>query len=119
MKKVLFLLFFVLAVGNVSLLAQAIETKDPFVPLLPEEKHSKKKESAYENNMALNIPREELSVNLEGVIWGRNIIPQAIIDGEIYKAGDKIKGTDAVVKEIKENKVSVFFDGRIIILKTK
>ena len=46
-----------------------------------------------------------------GVVWGGNF-PQALMNGGVYKVGDTVKGTNAVVSSIDRNKVSVEYRGK-------
>lgn len=76
--------------------AQDGSYKDPMEFLLPVDIENKGLSITGEENMY----DESLSdLTLEGVMWGVEE-PRVIIDGEIYKIGDKIKDIDAYVSEI-------------------
>jgi hypothetical protein len=58
-----------------------------------------------------------LSFVLQGVFWDTEN-PRAIIDGEVYKVQDIIKGTDnARVVQIKKNSIVVLYNGNMIVKK--
>ncbi|MDD5070166.1 MAG: hypothetical protein PHV17_05500 [Candidatus Omnitrophica bacterium] len=105
MKKILFL------IGLISIcsfseggLAKALE--DPFVSLLPTEIAA-----AVEGKKTVPV---SLEVSVEGVLWGTDV-PMAIIDGEVYKVGDTLLNVDAKVFSIEDNRVSLFYSGRLFV----
>jgi len=51
-------------------------------------------------------------LQVQGVLWGTNK-PQVLIEGNIYGVGDDIKGMDAKIYAIKNNKISVVYQGRL------
>ncbi len=66
----------------------------------------------------------DISVNLEGFIWG-TVSPKAIIDGEIYSEGDRIMietddkeapYSDAVIRKIDKLGIHVEYAGRMYTL---
>ncbi|MDD3297141.1 MAG: hypothetical protein PHU64_07300 [Candidatus Omnitrophica bacterium] len=85
--------------------------KNPFESLLPKDEKNKsdsiKKKADF---------KADLKINLEGVIWGSDT-PQAIIDGEVYKIGDKLKKADASVFRITKNVVFIAYNGKIYEIK--
>jgi len=85
-----------IAVVIPAILYSADNYRDPFESLLP-------KEEAAQKETSKKAP-ETLAVTIEGVIWDSDI-PQAIIDGDVYKIGDKLKKIDAKVFRINRNVV--------------
>lgn len=53
------------------------------------------------------IPLPKMTI--QGVLWGTEM-PQVLIDGEVYKVGDDVRG--AKIYDIKKNKVTIVFQGR-------
>ncbi|MFA7677535.1 MAG: type II secretion system protein N [Candidatus Omnitrophota bacterium] len=86
-------------------------TSDPFESLLPKEEKSRT--SSAEKKTA---SKADLKISLEGVLWGSDT-PQAIIDGDVYKVGDKLKKIDASVFRITKNVVFMSYDGKIYEIK--
>lgn len=87
----------------------AIATEgDPFDSLLPSTSTGTEK------------PKEKIveppAINIEGALWGSDM-PQAIIDGEVYKVGDTLKSVDAKIYKIEKNKVFIFYEGRLFEMK--
>jgi len=61
------------------------------------------------------IVREESrppSVIIEGILWG-TAKPLAIINGEVYKTGDRIKDIDAKIFKIERKAVFVYYGNKI------
>ena len=87
--------------------------RDPFGPLLPQ----KEVESMEVDLDAADVIEEAFpSMILQGVVWGGNF-PQVIIDGEVYKVGDGVKGLDAQIFKIEENTAFIFYGEKIYKLK--
>lgn len=63
------------------------------------------------------LPEEEAwsapSFTVQGVVWG-GAFPQAIIDENVVKVGDKIK--EAEVLEINKDKIKLFYKGKAFFL---
>ncbi len=94
--KIVFILFFSLLP---ILLYPAESYRNPFESLLPKEEK------------ATGVTTEEmvkpLEVVVQGVLWGSSL-PQAIIDNEVYKVGDKIKNLeDTFLLRINKNTVFI------------
>ena len=51
-------------------------------------------------------------MRIEGVLWGSDT-PQAIIEGEVYKVGDSLKGIDARIIRIDRNIVFITYGDRV------
>lgn len=89
--------------------------RDPFSSVLPgEDKVEEEKES-------LGPP----PVTIQGVLWGSEM-PQAIIDGEVYKEGDliidvknKLGDPEAKIVQIKKNIVFILYGDKIHKMMTK
>lgn len=65
-----------------------------------------------ENYGAISLP----SLNVQGIVWAKDF-PQAIIDGTVVKAGDKISG--AQILEIEKNRVKLLYEGNIFFVSTQ
>ncbi|MDD5584003.1 MAG: hypothetical protein PHV55_02985 [Candidatus Omnitrophica bacterium] len=88
--------------------APAPETyRDPFDSVIPDES-SGVEASTPGQEETIEPPK----VTIEGVAWGVDV-PQAIIDGEVYKAGDMLKGVEAKVFKIEKNAVLLEYKGKI------
>ena len=105
MKKLLFLIVLIsICSFGQSGFSKVLE--DPFASLLPAEIAA-----AVEGKKTVPV---SLEVSVEGVLWGTDI-PMAIIDGEVYKVGDTLQNVDAKVFSIEDNKVSLFYSGRLFV----
>ncbi|MFH1772455.1 MAG: hypothetical protein ABH872_06525 [Candidatus Omnitrophota bacterium] len=79
--------------------------ENPFEPQLP------KKMLPVEPGK-LPTPEENLpELSIEGVLWGTKI-PQAIIEGEVYKEGDVLNNLDVKIKRIEGNTVIFLYKDR-------
>ncbi|MBU2474242.1 MAG: hypothetical protein KKG91_05860 [Candidatus Omnitrophica bacterium] len=95
--KIVFLLLFLLLP---ILLYSAESYRNPFESLLP-------KEEAKVSELASQEAAKPLDVVIQGVLWG-SAIPQAIIDGDVYKVGDKLKSIEnASLLRITDNVVFI------------
>lgn len=79
------------------------EYRNPFTSLLPGEK-ARPKAKAKE----VDLP----ALSIEGVLWG-NDKHQAIISGEVYSVGDKLKGLNAKIIKIEKNTVFISFGDKV------
>ncbi|MDD4955581.1 MAG: hypothetical protein PHP17_06050 [Candidatus Omnitrophica bacterium] len=89
--------------------AQAARAVDPFDSLLPEK----------EGQTSTGEPAKPAMpppVTVQGAIWDTDT-PQVIIDDEVYKVGDTLKGMDAKVYKIEKNTVFIFYEGRLYEMK--
>jgi type II secretory pathway component PulC len=111
MKKSLIFILILFSLSNYSYSEGGY--KDPFEPLLPQERKEEEKKPE-----AITGEREEpLPVMaVEGILFGSSL-PQVIIDGEVYKTGDRLKGVDAQVFRIEKNAVCIFYGEKIYRLK--
>lgn len=99
--KIIFLLVFLLLP---ILLYSADSHRNPFESLLPKDEA----EQVVEGEEV-----EPLQVIVQGVLWG-SPIPQAIIDGEVYKVGEQLKSPeDASVLRISKNVVFIAYGDKI------
>ncbi len=90
------------------------EFRDPFSPRLPVKKTiSEKTRSVVEEYIGVDADVELPSLAVEGVLWGSQM-PQAIIEGEVYRVGDRLRGVgiDAEVSRIEKSKVFINYGGR-------
>ena len=94
--KILFLLLFLLLP---ILLYPAENYRNPFESILPKEEEKTTEVSQKK--------AQPLEVVIQGVLWG-SFLPQAIIDNEVYKVGDKLKNVeDAFLLRITNNIVFI------------
>jgi hypothetical protein len=101
-------LFFILLVFAMPLNIYAQGAyRDPFESLLPKEEA---KIAIGGEKAAKALP--SLSVVVQGVLWGSDM-PQAIIDGDVYRVGDKLKKIDAKVFRIMNNVVFIAYGDKI------
>ncbi len=101
--KIAFLLLFLLLP---ILLYSADDYRDPFESLLPKEVSRGKRFQEVED-------LEPLDVVVQGVLWG-SPMPQVIIDGDVYKVGDKLNSLqDASVLRITNNVVFITYGDKI------
>ena len=105
--KIAFLLLFLLLP---ILLYSADGYRNPFESLLP------KNEVTPGAGARAGEPQEvtkPLTIVVQGVLWGSQM-PQAIIDGEVYKVGDQLKSLeDASVLRITNNVVFITHGDKI------
>ena len=107
--KLYILLACLLCSFNAFAQGQANETyRSPFDSVIPEEKPDSPGTLPQQREEAIAPPK----VTVEGIIWGVDT-PQAIIDGEVYKAGDTLKGAEAKVFKIEKNAVFLEYKGKI------
>jgi len=106
MKK-FFLLLVLCGFGISSVLCAKEKTpiEDPFEPSLP------KQEKPGDTKPLKGAPSAP-NIAIQGVLWNSDV-PQVIIDGEVYKAGDKLKTVDAKIYKIDKNRVFIFYEGRL------
>jgi hypothetical protein len=114
MRRKAFLFLIVLFFLN---FAYSKEFRDPFFSLLPQKVEKKEITKREEIKMeeSYYFPPE---VNIEGVLWGTDT-PLTIIDGDVYKVGDKIKDIEAKIFKIEKNNVFIIYKGRLYRLTTK
>lgn len=106
-KNIIPFLVFLLA-ASFAIHIRAEENKsDPFVSLLPQ-----KGDKGLSGKKIVSPP----PITIEGALWNTDT-PQAIIDGDVYKVGDKLKGYDAKIYKIEGNVVSIFYEGRLFEMK--
>ncbi|MEI8348821.1 MAG: hypothetical protein WCI77_01580 [Candidatus Omnitrophota bacterium] len=79
--------------------------EDPFEPSLPKQEKPGDLKPVKGAATAPNIA-------IQGVLWNSDV-PQVIIDGDVYKAGDKLKTVDAKIYKIDKNRVFIFYEGRL------
>ncbi|MCM8832111.1 MAG: general secretion pathway protein GspB [Candidatus Omnitrophica bacterium] len=81
--------------------------RDPFDTQIPEQK----KEDFSEGISTYKDEIKPPQLNVEGVLWGTDM-PQAIIDGEVYKVGDMIS-PETQIFNIEKNVVLIRHKGKI------
>ena len=96
---------------------------NPFQPKLPV--YEKEGTNQTVKNKTVNTVRNRIvdtsvlnQMKIEGVFWGTDE-PYAIIDGEIYRIGDKIKNVGAEITDIKNGVIQVIYKKRVFILSSK
>ena len=87
----------------------AQEKSDPFDSLLPT------KDSPGNTSEQPKVVQPP-AISIEGALWDTEM-PQAIIDGDVYKVGDTLKNIDAKVYKIEKNRVFIFYEGRLYEMK--
>lgn len=86
--------------------------KNPFESGLPQEAvEAETIESTQEvGDSVVSLPE---GITIEGVLWGSEM-PQAIINGGVYKQGDKLEDNKSVsIFNIKDNTVFFSYQGKI------
>lgn len=114
-------LFFFFAVLIVS--SAAFAARDPFLSVLPKVQPVKTDDDgSFVKTYAQPTSGQQaapLTIVVQGVFWDINE-PRAIIDGEVYKTQDVIKGTDdARIVQIKKNTVVILYNGGTVVRKTE
>ncbi len=111
MKLKLFLFLFFISVA-IKGYPQS-DQKNPFQPGLPQDDAGEEANgSVRENKEIVILPN---TIEIEGVLWGSDT-PLTIIDGEIYRKGDKLKNNqDISVFNIENNTVLLLYRGKIFI----
>ena len=85
------------------------EKRNPFMSVLPKRKKIiKKVKKVIEEEKKLDTK----SIKLEGIVWGEDKAC-AIINGEVYTKGDRIKEVGAEILEINKNGISLKYGKRI------
>ncbi|MFA5271894.1 MAG: hypothetical protein WC412_06120 [Candidatus Omnitrophota bacterium] len=99
-KNILIFFIFLNALGSYSF---AQNKTDPFDSLLPVKEEQRRVEELVKTPQ----PPE---VSIEGALWDSDM-PQAIIDGDVYKVGDTLKSINAKIYKIEKNRVFIFYEG--------
>jgi len=88
--------------------------RDPFCPVLPPIEDFKGDIEVIERYTGSVEKVEVLLPDLivEGVLWGSKI-PQTIIDGEVYKVGDKLNNVGGTISKIEKSTVFISYEGEI------
>jgi len=114
-----------LAASVIFFLSATAYARDPFLSVLPKVQKTGSRGSgdAYDQAMAQQASGEvvqqaaPLTFIVQGVFWD-TVNPRVIIDGDVYKAQDIIKGTDnARIVQIKKNSIVVLYSGNMIVKK--
>ena len=87
--------------------------RDPFEPLLPKEKKQEEKVEYGESKEIEILPP---NIVIEGVLWGTSK-PMAIVDGSVYKIGERIKDTEDKILKIEKSSVFVLHGGKVYKMK--
>jgi len=87
-------------------LAGFSEERDPFESVLPQET------AATSSNVTSSTDVNPPSVKIEGILWGSEQ-PAAIIDGEVYKVGDKLKSLNGTLCRIEKDSVFIDYNNKI------
>lgn len=87
--------------------------ENPFESLLPVKRSAEGEEELDEGE---KIP--SLAVKINGILWGVDV-PRAIIDNDIYKAGDKLKDEEAQVLRIEKSTVFILYGEKVYELKVE
>jgi len=111
MKKIITLILISLVFSSFSY--PQSKYKDPFKSLLPQEI---KVEGERHEEIISGIEDSLPSMIVEGLLWGGDF-PQVIIDGEVYRVGDRLKSIDAKVFRIEQGEVFIFYGEKIYRMK--
>ena len=116
---------FVVLLGIVFVVSVAY-ARDPFASVLPKVQKNANTAAgdAYTQAMTQQQPgagaasqAAQLTFVVQGVFWD-TANPRVIIDGDVYKIQDVIKGTDnARIVQIKKNSIVVLYNGSMIVKK--
>jgi len=87
--------------------------KDPFEPLLPQEVED---EVVGPDVVTSDTDDSLPPMAIEGILWGGDFL-QVIIDGEVYRTGDKLKNIDAAVFRIEKGVVFISYGEKIYRMK--
>lgn len=96
------ILIFLVFLNVLSVYCFAENKTDPFESLLPVKESQQKADQ-------IKAPQPP-AVSIEGALWDSDM-PQAIIDGDVYKVGDTLKSVDAKIYKIEKNRVFIFYEG--------
>ena len=102
--------------------AVCVYARDPFASVLPKVQRvvDATTGEAFEQAVAQGQSTQQvapLTFKVQGVFWD-TVNPRVIIDGDVYKAQDIIKGTDnARIVQIKKNSIVVLYAGSMIVKK--
>ncbi len=110
MKKIF--IFILVSLGFLSFAYSQSKYKDPFESLLPQVEVKIKKGGEEQKKAIKEIAGDIPSITIQGILW-RSDFPQVIIEGEVYKPGDKLKNIDAQVLKIEEGEVFISYGERI------
>jgi len=58
-----------------------------------------------------------LDVSVEGILWGGSV-PQAIINGDVYREGDTLKTLDARILKIQDGVLNILYGGKVFLVTT-
>lgn len=105
MKRIILVMFASVVIISVAHAQEKIKD-DPFESALPQRQEAQP--GAGEHTTAIAPP----SISIEGVLWGTSI-PQAIINGDVYKVGDTLKDLDAKIYKIEKNRIFIFYGGKL------
>lgn len=108
MKKI-----FLISLISILFLCVVIKGEEyinPFIPLLPSEEVIQP--SSYSSR------ETSLNIVVEGIVWSEDM-PQVIIEGNIYKEGDEIKGYGAKIIRIEKRKIYILYNGQVKVFTTK
>ncbi len=111
--RVFFVVVFIFTA--VSLYAQDVQELNPFMDWLPR-KVIPSKEKPKKRYVKGSVEELRLDIKVEGTIWNAKV-PCAIINGEVYKIGDKIE--DAEVVDVDKEGVTLMYKKKIYIFPVK
>lgn len=100
---------FIIFLLQSNLYSQEDNYRDPFKPLAVKDKPQGPK-GPEEPEVVVENPLDTKTI--EGIVWDTDM-PQAIIDGDVYRVGDILKDTEAKILEIDKGVISVLYKGVI------
>ncbi len=118
MKREIFIIFFIISFFCVyykGWTQQEEKVVNPFKPRIPT---VVKTSSQIDETQSVESPEFLEKLNLQGIIWGTDT-PCAIIDGNVYRVGDKLKLIDAKIVSIDKAEVELMYLGVVYKLKIK
>ncbi|MBM3251549.1 MAG: hypothetical protein FJZ11_02035 [Candidatus Omnitrophica bacterium] len=93
---------------------EADNYRDPLMPVFPKKELKKELGEAMEPVAPGTEGIAAPALVIQGMVWGTDM-PQAIIDGEIYKVGDQF--LEAKILDINKEGIKLLYKDRIFIMK--
>jgi len=115
MRKILILIVVFLLAQSTTLFAKQLvynsdRYRDPLKSWLPEKIE---KEALPRKPIAIGVKGAEVpDLVIQGMVWDTDM-PQAIIDGNVYKVGDRFQ--DGKILEINKDGVKILYNNRIFV----
>ena len=102
----MFVIYIFIILVCMPLLIYAQE-RSPFASFLPaERKEEERPEPEY------FVPSFAPFFSVEGILWGADK-PLTVIDGRVYRVGDRIEGSEAIIQRVEDGAVFILYRGRV------